>query len=117
VGAWLLYGVGAVIGLERLRTLAAQRWLLLFGSADLERGERFFDRHGDKIVLFGRCIPLVRSIVSVPAGVERMPLGRFTLLTAVGSGVWNAIFIAAGHEAGDRWEDIEGWVEPIGYAV
>lgn len=117
VGAWLLYGVGAVIGLDRLRTLARQRWFILFGSADLERGVRFFDRHGNKVVLIGRCIPLVRSIVSVPAGIDRMPLARFTALTAIGAGVWNAVFIAAGHEAGDRWEQIEGWVEPASYAV
>lgn len=117
VGAWVLYGVGALIGIERLRLLATKRWFVLFGPADLLRGERFFERHGTKIVLLGRCIPLVRSIVSVPAGVERMPLVRFTVLTAIGSGVWNAIFIGAGRAAGDNWEDIEGWVTPLGYTV
>jgi membrane protein DedA with SNARE-associated domain len=117
VGAFVLYGVGALIGLDRLRQLAATRWFFLFGESDLARGERFFDRHGAKVVLFGRCVPLVRSIVSVPAGVDRMPLARFTVLTAVGSGVWNALFIGLGNAAGDRWEDIEGWVSPIAYAV
>lgn len=117
VGAWVLYGVGAAIGEDRLEALARARWFPLFGEADLERGQRFFERYGDRIVLFGRCVPLVRSVVSVPAGVERMPLGRFTLLTAIGSGVWNAAFITAGHQLGDRWERVEGWVQPVAYAV
>ncbi len=117
VGAWVLYAVGALIGDERLEELAGKRWFPLFSRADLERGERFFDRHGDKVVLFGRCIPLVRSIVSVPAGITRMPLLRFSALTALGSGVWNALFIGAGYELGDRWEQVDSWVTPISYAV
>jgi membrane protein DedA with SNARE-associated domain len=117
VGAWLLYGIGAVVGIERLHVLAEKRWFPFFGPNDLDRGERFFERYGDRIVLLGRCIPLVRSIVSVPAGVERMPLVRFTLLTALGSGVWNALFIGAGYQLGDNWERVEGWVQPLSYAV
>jgi membrane protein DedA with SNARE-associated domain len=117
VGAWVLYAVGALIGMERLAVLATKRWFVLFGPGDLERGDRFFDRHGNQIVLFGRCIPLVRSIVSVPAGVERMPIVRFTLLTALGSGVWNALFIGAGYQLGNQWERVEVWITPISYAV
>ncbi|MET0729026.1 MAG: DedA family protein [Acidimicrobiales bacterium] len=117
LGAWALYGIGALLGYERLEDLAAKRWFPLFSQSDLERGERFFDRHGSKIVLLGRCIPLVRSIVSVPAGVDRMPLVRFTALTALGSGVWNALFIGAGYQLGNRWERVESWVRPLSYAV
>jgi membrane protein DedA with SNARE-associated domain len=117
VGAYILYGVGALIGYDRLQVLAEKRWFILFGAADLARGERFFERHGTKIVLFGRFIPLVRSIVSVPAGATRMPLALFTILTVVGAGIWNAVFIAIGYQLGSRWERVEGWLEPIGYAV
>lgn len=117
VGAWVLYGIGAVVGQQRLRWLAEQRWFPFFSEPDLARGERFFDRHGPRVVLLGRCIPLVRSIVSVPAGVERMALARFTVLTAIGSGVWNALFIGAGYQLGNRWERVEGWVQPLSYAV
>ena len=117
VGAWVLYGVGALIGYDRLQVLARQRWFILFGEADLRRGERFFERHGTWIVLFGRFIPLVRSIVSVPAGATRMPLPTFTALTAVGAGIWNAVFITIGYQLGERWERVEGWVTPLGYAV
>lgn len=117
VGAWILYGVGALVGVERLNVLATKRWFLLFGPSDLDRGERFFERHGDQVVLFGRCIPLVRSIVSVPAGVQRMPLVRFTALTALGSGVWNALFIGAGYQLGNEWKRVEVWIQPISYTV
>lgn len=117
LGAWALYGIGALVGYDRLQVLAGKRWFPLFSTGDLARGERFFARHGNQVVLFGRCIPLVRSIVSVPAGIERMPLLRFTLLTALGSAVWNAIFITAGYQLGNRWERVEGWIKPISYGV
>ncbi len=117
VGAWVLYGIGMAVGYDRLRHLAAKRWFPLFSIADLDRGDRLFARHGNQIVLIGRCIPLVRSIVSVPAGVARMPLMRFTALTAVGSGVWNAIFITAGYQLGNQWDRVEVWVKPISYAT
>lgn len=117
VGAVILYGLGAWFGYERLDELAGKRWFVFFGQKDLHRGKRFFDRHGDKIVLLGRCVPLVRSIVSVPAGIDRMPLGRFLALSAAGSAVWNALFIGAGWVLGDRWERVEGWIQPVSYAV
>jgi membrane protein DedA with SNARE-associated domain len=117
VGAYILYGVGHVIGYDRLQVLARKRWFFLFGEADLARGERFFERHGEQIVFFGRFVPLVRSIVSVPAGWSRMPLPRFTVLTAAGAAIWNAVFIALGYQLGHRWERVEGWVEPVGYTV
>ncbi|WP_225753111.1 DedA family protein [Actinotalea sp. Marseille-Q4924] len=117
VGAWLLYGLGAFIAYERLHGLAAKRWFLLFNTEDLHRGERFFDRHGSKVVLVARFVPLLRSIVSVPAGVVRMPLLRFTGLTALGSGIWNAIFLYAGYTLGGQWERVEGWMGPVSTAV
>lgn len=117
VGAYVLYGVGRIVDYDRVHELAGKRWFVLFGQKDLERGDRFFDRYGSWIVLFGRCVPLVRSIVSVPAGMERMPLVRFTVLTAVGSGVWNAVFIGAGHELGHRYDTVEKYVAPVSYAV
>ena len=117
LGAHLLYAVGALVGVERVHELAGRRWFLLFGQNDLRRGQRFFDRHGGKVVLFARCVPFLRSVVSVPAGLARMPLGRFTLLTALGSGVWNALFVYAGYRLGADWERVERYVAPLSYAV
>jgi membrane protein DedA with SNARE-associated domain len=117
VGAWVLYLVGRAFGTDRLEQLAAKRWFVLFSAGDLARGERFFERHGAKVIFFGRFVPLVRSIVSVPAGLDGMHPLRFTLLTAIGSGIWNAVFIGAGYAAGDNWESIEGYVQPFSYAA
>lgn len=117
VGAYILYGLGRKVSYERLEHLAGRRWFVLFGRRDLARGHRFFERHGSAIVFFGRFVPLVRSIVSVPAGLDRMPLGRFTLLTAAGSGVWNALFIWAGYRLGEDYEVVEGWISPVSKVV
>jgi membrane protein DedA with SNARE-associated domain len=117
VGAVILYGLGAVVGYDRLHELAGKRWFFVLSQKDLERGERFFEQHGAKVVLIGRCIPLVRSVVSVPAGLARMPLPLFLLFTAIGSGVWNALFIGAGWVLGDNYARVEGWVKPFSYAV
>ena len=116
-GAYVLYGIGAVIGEDRVRVLSRKRWFVFFSESDFDRGKRFFDRHGSVVVLFARFIPLVRSIVSVPAGIDRMNLTRFTVLTAVGSGIWNAIFIGAGWVLGDRWDQVEGVVGPVSKVV
>ncbi len=117
IGAWTLYGVGRLVSYERVHELAGARWFILFGQSDLARAERFFAAHGAVIVLVGRCVPLVRSIVSVPAGMEKMAPARFTVMTAVGSGIWNAVFITLGYHLGSRWERVERWVQPASYAV
>jgi membrane protein DedA with SNARE-associated domain len=116
-GAWVLYGLGAAIGFERLHALASRRWFVLLSVRDLERGTAFFSRHGGKIVLVGRCIPLVRSVVSVPAGIQRMNPARFTAYTTVGSAIWNAVFLGAGWQLGDRSDVVEGWIRPVALAV
>lgn len=116
-GALVLYGIGASIGEERLRELSRKRWFVFFGEKDFNRGDRFFDRHGNKVVFFARFIPLVRSVVSVPAGLNRMPLGRFALLTFAGSAIWNAAFITSGWVLGQRWHQVEGFVGPLSYVV
>lgn len=116
-GALLLYAVGAWFGYERCHRLAGRRWFLLSSQKDLDKGRELFDRHGGAIVLVGRCVPLVRSLVSIPAGIAGMPLMRFTLLSALGSGVWNAIFVGLGWYMGERWELIEQYMGPLSTAV
>lgn len=116
-GALLLYAVGAWLGYERVHRLCGRRWFLLSSQKDLDRGRALFDRHGGPIVLVGRCIPLVRSLVSIPAGIAGMPLMRFTLLSALGSGVWNAIFVGLGWYLGARWELIEQYMGPLSTGV
>lgn len=117
LGAYVLYAIAARIGYDRLHDLAGRRWFLLFSEDDLARGERFFRDHGDKVVLLARFVPLLRSVVSVPAGFARMPLVRFTALTAIGSGIWNAVFLYAGYRLGADWARVQQWLGPVGIAV
>lgn len=104
LGALALYAFGAVVGRDRLRQWIERMPLL--DVADFDRTERWFDRHGGRAVLLGRCVPVVRSLISIPAGVERMPLRTFVPYTLLGSGVWNTLFVVAGYQLGARWEDI-----------
>lgn len=117
VGALLLYGLGAWLGYDRLHRLAGHRWFVFVSQKDLERGDAIFDRHGGKVVLLARCVPFLRSVVSIPAGISGMPLLRFVVLTTIGSGVWNAVFIALGWVLGENWNRVEGWLGPISYVV
>ena len=117
VGALLLYGLGAWLGYERLHRLAGHRWFIFVTQRDLERGDEIFDRHGGKVVLLARCVPFLRSVVSIPAGIAGMPLTRFVVLTAIGSGVWNALFIALGWLLGENWGQVQGWLGPVSYVV
>ncbi len=117
LGALALYGLGAWLGYDRLHALAGKRWFFLTSQKDLDRGERIFHDHGGKMVLLGRCVPVVRSLVSIPAGIARMPLPRFLMLTTIGSGVWNALFIGLGWFLGENWEQVQGWLGPVTYVV
>ncbi len=116
-GSLVLYWVGARLGYERLHRLAGRRWFILTGQRDLERGRRLFQRHGSWFVALSRCVPILRSLVSIPAGIERMRLPKFVLLTTAGSGVWNALFIGAGWMLAERWQEVEQYSEPVGFAV
>ncbi|NPC96950.1 DedA family protein [Nocardioides sp. zg-DK7169] len=106
VGAVALYALGAVFG--RARMYWVWERLPLVKTEDLERTEAWFGRHGRKAVFFGRMIPIFRSLISVPAGVERMPVGQFLLLTTAGSTIWNVTFVLAGYWLGEQWHRVEG---------
>lgn len=108
VGALALYWVGALLGRERTVALAAK--LPLLKVRDIERTEAWFARHGTKAVFFGRMIPIFRSLISVPAGVERMRVPVFLGLTAAGSALWNTVFVLAGYWLGSRWHEISDLV-------
>ncbi|MFD8063090.1 DedA family protein [Streptomyces cyaneofuscatus] len=108
VGALALYGLGAVFGRERMHALWAK--LPLVKPSDLVRTEEWFARHGTKAVLLGRMVPVFRSLISVPAGVERMPLPVFIGLTTAGSLVWNTVLVLAGYWLGDSWDVVGTYV-------
>ena len=115
VGALLLYGLGAWLGLDRLRRLAGRMPLLRV--EDIDATVAWFHRHGGKAVLLGRMLPIFRSFISIPAGVTRMPVPRFVLLTGIGSLVWNSLFVIAGFLLGESWPVIERYTDVLQYIV
>ncbi|WP_018350447.1 VTT domain-containing protein [Longispora albida] len=106
-GAVALYYAGRLLGRDRVRAIASR--LPLVKLADVDRTEAWFARHGRKAVLFGRMIPIFRSLISIPAGVDRMPLPVFVLYTTIGSLVWNTLFVLAGYVLGENWTVVEGY--------
>jgi membrane protein DedA with SNARE-associated domain len=100
LGGWAIGRAGGRAFIER-----HGRWLHI-GPDRFAKAERWFDRYGSAFVFFGRLTPLVRSFVSIPAGVLEFPLGRYTVLTALASLVWCAAFGIAGHALGSNWDAV-----------
>ena len=113
-GALIMYWIAAVIGDERLHAFTRKfgKWVQI-REVDLTRAEEWFDRHATSAVLLGRCVPLIRSVVSIPAGVRRMKLVPYIAYTFVGSLVWNILLIGAGAILGDNWERVGDVMSPI----
>ncbi|HST72423.1 MULTISPECIES: DedA family protein [Kocuria] len=105
VGAIALYWIGAALGRRRLRAIVDR--MPLVDLHDLDRTEEWFDRHGKAAVFFGRMIPVFRSLISIPAGIERMSFGAFVLLSTAGSLIWNTVFVLAGYYLGENWHVAE----------
>lgn len=106
VGALVLYQAGAVLGVRRLCAIADR--IPLVHARDVERAMSWFEGHGRAAVFLGRLVPGVRSLISIPAGVNRMPLWQFAFYTTAGSLIWNAGLIVAGYELGEQWHVVEG---------
>ena len=118
VGAMILYTVGAVLGEDRIRRLVGRFGkYVLVTTGDIDKATSWFKRHGRSAVFFGRLVPVVRSLVSIPAGVEKMPLGTFLIYTAIGSAIWNTILIVAGYLLGTQYDRVEGFVKVFQYVV
>lgn len=117
-GALLLYALGRWFGQERLYWVVERygRYLMLKQS-DIDKANNWFERYSGKAVAIGRLVPVVRSLVSIPAGLTGMPLPMFVLYTALGSAVWNSVLIGAGYQLGSRWEEVEQYVGYLQYAV
>lgn len=108
IGAWMWYGIGALLGRNRTRALVGRIPLMEF--EDFDKAEAFFLKWGGVAVLLGRCVPLVRSFISIPAGIEKMNFAKFTMYTLVGSGVWNGIWIGLGYAFGPAIKPVlEQW--------
>lgn len=114
-GALALYWVGRKLGEDRVAALL--RRIPLMEDEDLDRARGWFDRHDRSSVLIGRIIPGVRSLISLPAGFQEMPLVLFTVLTVAGSAMWNAALVAAGYVLGRQWQSVGRYSDWLNYAV
>ena len=114
VGALIAYAIGAWGGRPVL-----ERWGRYLGitSADLDKADDFFARHGEAASFFGRMIPVIRSLVSFAAGIAHMPLGKFTLFSFLGSLPWTALLVFAGMQLGKSWETVGAWLKRFEYAI
>lgn len=114
VGALIAYAIGAWGGRPIF-----ERWGRWIGvtAADLAKAEDFFARHGEAASFFGRMVPVIRSLVSFAAGVARMPLGKFTLFSFLGSLPWTALLVFGGMQLGANWETVGAWLKRFEYAI
>jgi membrane protein DedA with SNARE-associated domain len=114
VGSWAAYGVGYF---GRVDLIEKHGHKVLIKQRHLKTADRWFEHHGDATVFFSRMLPIVRTFISLPAGVAKMPFWRFTVLTTIGCIPWVFALVFIGKQAGDRWESWKDNLHYIDYAV
>ncbi|OMP68337.1 DedA family protein [Domibacillus epiphyticus] len=111
-GAVILYGIGLLVNVNRLEKVV-EKWghILRVSKEDIRRADAWFDKYGVWTVFFCRLIPLIRSLISIPAGMSHMNFWAFLLLTTAGTLIWNTILVNLGAAVGSSWEDIVGYMD------
>lgn len=119
LGALVLYGFGRLISKERLERFFESRLgkTLRLKKEDVHNANVWFSKHGSKTVFFCRFVPLIRSLISIPAGSAKMKLPKFLLLTTTGTAIWNTVLVFLGKSAGEAWEDLNGYLDLYSYAA
>lgn len=119
VGAIVLYYVGKILNKKRLKKLVSGKIgkMLRLKASDIEKADRWFDTKGNKTVFFCRFIPVVRSLISIPAGMSEMAMTKFLLYTTVGSAIWNTVLLVIGNRVGKNWKDILGIMDQYSHVV
>lgn len=117
-GAACLYGAGMLLGVSRLESLVDKygRFLRL-KKEDLHKADAWFLRYGVWTVFFCRMVPLIRSLISIPAGIAKMPFALFLFCTTLGTACWNTILVYLGAQLGDSWEDVLAYMSTYSNAV
>lgn len=118
LGAILLYAIGLYLDVEQIEkwTKRYGKWIRL-DIDDIHRADSWFDRYGGWMVFFGRLMPVVRSLISLPAGMSNMPFLKFLLLSTAGTLLWNTILIYIGIRVGENWESILGYLDVYSYVM
>ncbi|MDF2607289.1 MAG: alkaline phosphatase [Bacillales bacterium] len=112
VGACALYRIGLLMDIERLEKVV-DRWgtILRLTREDIHKADNWFDNHGYITVFFCRLVPLIRSLISIPAGMSNMKFGLFLTLTTLGTFIWNIILVSLGASVGENWKEILTYFE------
>lgn len=107
-GAIVLYYIGKILNKERLKKIVSGKVgkVLRIKQEDIDKADEWFDTKGNKTVFFCRFIPIVRSLISIPAGMSEMPMVKFLIYTIAGSTVWNTVLITIGNKVGENWVNI-----------
>lgn len=118
LGTLPLYYIGRAFGEKRLMEWADKhgKWLTLSGK-DIKKADDWFDRHGTKAVLFGRMVPGIRSLLSLPAGMSEMPMPKFLIYSAIGSALWSTALTSAGYLLGENYDRVEQYVGPASKVI
>jgi len=119
LGAIVLYEMGRFLSPKRLEAWLDSRWgrILHLKKGDISKACDWFEKRGKMTVFFCRCIPVIRSLISVPAGMAKMHMGLFLLMTTAGSLIWNVILVYLGASAGSSWEDALKYMETYSLLV
>jgi len=117
-GALFWYGLGRLFDHERLKSFADRHGrIITMTRADLTKADDWFDEYGQYAVLFGRLIPTVRTLISIPAGLAEMPITRFLVFSGIGTAIWTTLLALFGYAVGGRYSELEGWIDPISYGI
>ena len=118
-GAIVLYYVGKILNKERLKKIVSGKIgkILRLKASDIEKADHWFDTKGNKTVFFCRFIPVVRSLISIPAGMSEMAMPKFLLYTTIGSAIWNTVLLVIGNRVGKNWKDILGVMDQYSHIV
>lgn len=120
-GAIILYYLGSILGAERMKRIVVKygKWLRVT-TDDVDKSYGWFNKYGSWTVFFCRFIPLIRSLISIPAGMSKMSMTKFLMLTTIGTFIWNTVLVNLGASVGENWEDIVAVMDVysnIAYAV
>ena len=119
VGAIVLYYVGKILNKERLKKIVSGKIgkILRLKASDIEKADKWFDTKGNKTVFFCRFIPVVRSLISIPAGMSEMIMSKFLLYTITGSLIWNTVLLFVGSKVGENWKKIEQMMSQYSHII
>lgn len=108
LGSYLLFFIGKLLTIDKLKQFIQIRFIKILGFKEkhIEQTFDWFQKYGTKAIFFGRCVPVIRSLISIPAGISQMPILSFSLYTLFGTLIWNTVLVSLGYILGNQWEKV-----------